>query len=97
MDEMDMDMLCKALLDCEVFVFRARRNDASYPETHTPLQVYNEWVSERGIALYDDESVLYLISHIEDILKMSLLDLGSYLVRDGGIRKEDVYALIEEE
>lgn len=96
MDEMNMEMLCKALLDCEVFVFRARRGNPNYAETHTPLQVYNAWVSERGFALYDDESVLCLIGHIEDVLKMPILDLGNYLVRDGGIRKEDVFALMEE-
>lgn len=93
MDEMNMNLLCRALLECEVFVFRARRDNPTYAETHTPLQTYNAWVSERGFSLPDDDSVLYLINHIDDIMKMPILDLGNYLVRDGGIKKEDVESL----
>ena len=93
MDEMDINLLCRALLECEVFVFRARRDDPSYVETHTPLQTYNAWVSARGFSLPDEDSVLYLINHIDDVMKMPLIELGNYLVKDGGIRKEDVESL----
>lgn len=86
----------RAIHSCQLFVFRARRDDPKYAETHTAIEVYNDWVSSRGFSLHDENNVIALLDHIGELLKMPLMVLGQCLVYDCVIPQKDL-ASIEKE
>lgn len=81
--ERNYRLLFRAINDVDFYIYQRKSSDPESFENADAIEVYNDWIHDRGFSVGNEKDILYLIMHIDKYCRMSLGLMRSGLIRSG--------------